>query len=665
MLSLAKTRSVLSIAFAVILAALACTMLCVERSYAAANMATWVTQENSAGQITSVKLDMSSMTGYTSYHVILYKDGKQIYQTNASTAVFDVTDTVLSSDSGVFSAEGMAYKSGAYTDFATSADLKFYTITIDRQGHGDPFKINHVKDQAGVKTAVRNAYISTFDAGDDGMLMRYFENGDAFMGVALHPLSNYGDIMSLKGEAVYMLPGGSGNNYTLGGNVTLYDIWFKVINNVDLTVEAPICGDSTSIGKSGSEWDWDSQTNTPNVSIPAGAGYHYASSDSWWIDSVANDSEPFAGTFVGGNSYAFQSCVYSDFGYVFPTDNDTSIDLTVTVNGQAIPRGDAYNDTMPYSFSVIDSGSVPLTIDATVAVEHVEAIDSAVEPSCTESGLSEGSHCSKCNAVLQAQSTVPALGHKWGDEFVTETEPTCTEPGVGHKVCTRCDTPGETEDIPALGHHSVADPVKPATLSADGKTGGSHCDRCGTTIAAPKSISHPKSFKLAATSYTYNGNQRKPAVTVKDAAGKAIASANYKVTYANNVKAGTASATIKFNGKNYTGTKKLTFKIKKAANALTIKAKTATLKYSNVKKKAQVLTVGKVIAFTKKGNGKMSYAKVSGNKGITINKTTGKVTVKKGLKKGTYKVKAKARAAGDANHNASAWKTVTFKVVVK
>ena len=50
-----------------------------------------------------------------------------------------------------------------------------------------------------------------------------------------------------------------------------------------------------------------------------------------------------------------------------------------------------------------------------------------------------------------------------------------------------------------------------------------------------------------------------------------------------------------------------------------------------------------------------------------INKTTGKLTIKKNqkMKKGTYKVKVKVKAAGNANYNASAAKTVTFKVRVK
>ena len=134
----------------------------------------------------------------------------------------------------------------------------------------------------------------------------------------------------------------------------------------------------------------------------------------------------------------------------------------------------------------------------------------------------------------------------------------------------------------------------------------------------------------------------------------------------------TAKATLKSNA-NYTykwsdGTtaaKTIKWTINKAGNPLSIKAKTATVKYSAVKKKNQTLAATKVINFTKKGQGKMTYTKTSGNKKIVINRTTDKVTVKKDLKKGTYKVKVKIKATGNANYKASAWKTVTFKVKVK
>lgn len=106
-------------------------------------------------------------------------------------------------------------------------------------------------------------------------------------------------------------------------------------------------------------------------------------------------------------------------------------------------------------------------------------------------------------------------------------------------------------------------------------------------------------------------------------------------------------------------------KLPKKANTLKIKAKTATVKYSTLRKKTLGLSVSKVIGITKKGQGKLTYAKAAGNKKITINKKTGKVTVKKGLKKGNYRVKVKVKAAGNANYNASAWKIVTFIIKVK
>ena len=134
----------------------------------------------------------------------------------------------------------------------------------------------------------------------------------------------------------------------------------------------------------------------------------------------------------------------------------------------------------------------------------------------------------------------------------------------------------------------------------------------------------------------------------------------------------TAKATLKTNA-NYTykwtdGTaaaRTVKWKINKAANTFSIKARTATVKYSAVKKKAQVLGVTSMITFTNSGQGTRTFVKLSGNKKITVAGTTGQVTVQKKLKKGTYQVKVKVRANGNANYNASAWKTVTFTVRVK
>ena len=65
--------------------------------------------------------------------------------------------------------------------------------------------------------------------------------------------------------------------------------------------------------------------------------------------------------------------------------------------------------------------------------EHTIVVDSAVAPTCTSTGLTEGKYCSKCNEVIVAQQVVPALSHNWVE--ATEEAP---------KTCDRCGlTEGE------------------------------------------------------------------------------------------------------------------------------------------------------------------------------------------------------------------------------
>lgn len=85
------------------------------------------------------------------------------------------------------------------------------------------------------------------------------------------------------------------------------------------------------------------------------------------------------------------------------------------------------------------------------AIPHTEAVDKAVEPTCTETGLTEGKHCSVCNAVLVKQEVVKAYGHT---EVVDKAmEPTCTKTGLTEgKHCSVCgEVLVEQEVVPALG----------------------------------------------------------------------------------------------------------------------------------------------------------------------------------------------------------------------
>ena len=171
--------------------------------------------------------------------------------------------------------------------------------------------------------------------------------------------------------------------------------------------------------------------------------------------------------------------------------------------------------------------------------------------------------------------------------------------------------------------------------------------------------------ELSKTSFTYNAKVQKPTVTLTDGA-VLTEGVDYTLKWSADSPKNAATYSVTVTGIGaYDGAVNATFSINKAANPLAVKAKTAKIKFANVKKKAQTLAVSKVVTFTKKGQGTLTYAKASGNKKITINKKTGKVTVAKGLKKGTYKVKVKIKAAGNANYKASAYKTVTFKIIIQ
>ena len=161
---------------------------------------------------------------------------------------------------------------------------------------------------------------------------------------------------------------------------------------------------------------------------------------------------------------------------------------------------------------------------------------------------------------------------------------------------------------------------------------------------------------LSGTSFEYTGKAITPSVTVSG-----LSADDFTVEYANNIKIGTATVTVNAKGDRYKGSIKRTFTITKRTNTLAASGKTATVKYKKLRKKAQKLAVSKVVKFSNKGNGTMTYTKASGNKKITINKKTGKVTIKKKLKKGTYTVKVTITAAGNATYK-KATKTVTNKV---
>ena len=151
---------------------------------------------------------------------------------------------------------------------------------------------------------------------------------------------------------------------------------------------------------------------------------------------------------------------------------------------------------------------------------HINVIDDAVPATCTETGLTEGAHCSRCEEVLLEQDVVPALGHfllavEDSRESCTDAgtltrrcdrcdyvevkevsggthswrpgdilrEPTCAEVGIQELRCVFCDAT-KTSEIARLQHKVVEVPAVAPTCTEPGATYALQCSVCGTVLLA-------------------------------------------------------------------------------------------------------------------------------------------------------------------------------------
>ena len=287
---------------------------------------------------------------------------------------------------------------------------------------------------------------------------------------------------------------------------------------------------------------------------------------------------------------------------------------------------------------------------------HKSVTDKAIPATCTTDGKTEGSHCSVCGAVIKAQDTIKATGHKFGN-WTTTKSATCTESGTQIRKCENCGAT-ESKSLSAKGHTEVVDKAIPATCTTDGKTEGSHCSVCGAVIKAQTTITatghkssgwivdkaasigvkgskHKEctvckkvletaeipalsrisiskaSVTLSTSTYAYNGKAKTPSVTVKIGGNTLKSGTDYTVSYSNNIKVGTAKVTITGKG-NYTGSVSKTYSIKNDFKKATISGiSTKAFTGKNITQSITVKYNGKTLK-----NGTDYTASYSSNKSI-------------------------------------------------
>ena len=141
----------------------------------------------------------------------------------------------------------------------------------------------------------------------------------------------------------------------------------------------------------------------------------------------------------------------------------------------------------------------------TPVLGHQIVTDRAVAATCTAEGLTEGKHCSRCNAVLVEQQTVGSKGHNYE---ITVIEPTCTKIGKTIHTCTLCGDTYEdtyTEKVPHV-EGTAATCTSPAVCANCGRSFGTTIDHnyeCISNTDSTCTVHGVRTYKCTMCGDTY------------------------------------------------------------------------------------------------------------------------------------------------------------------
>ena len=258
------------------------------------------------------------------------------------------------------------------------------------------------------------------------------------------------------------------------------------------------------------------------------------------------------------------------------------------------------------SFSVkITDGSYSFSYNVQFYCKHDYTSSVTRQPTCSKKGVRHYV-CPKCGDSYD--EAIPTTAHKYTAKDVPST---VTQKGYTLHTCSVCGDSYKDNYKPLLKNISnctasipyssytyrgrgikptvtVKDGTKTLTKGTDYTVSYQNNTNVGTaTITVTGKGKYggtlKKTFKVKPlslsgsyakvtipySSYTYSGKAIKPTVTVRFKDGDVIPTSQYTVSYANNIKLGTATITVKAKGSNTADSYKKTFVVKPAKNEIT------------------------------------------------------------------------------------------------
>ena len=284
--------------------------------------------------------------------------------------------------------------------------------------------------------------------------------------------------------------------------------------------------------------------------------------------------------YIGTDAFIYKAVIY---GY-----QNSAADDYAAKNGNAFIAFEEENPHEHNFVRVIDGGECQKTIRYKYTCDtcdmfyyesenypyHVfrDGYTDLVEATCTETGK-RARYCI-CGKDIRDYQNTPAKGHEMVIDN-TAVAPTQTKPGwTQGSHCAECGIELETKivvdpkdfEIIIDGDTVTARKSVPATYASDGrKTEIIFFTEDGTvkTDIRETVIYKIGKLELSENTYLYDGKVHRPSVTALDYKGNVIPSSQYKLTYSDkdSKNAGYYSVTVEFTG-NYYGKRELYYKIK-------------------------------------------------------------------------------------------------------
>ena len=306
-----------------------------------------------------------------------------------------------------------------------------------------------------------------------------------------------------------------------------------------------------------------------------------------------------------------------------PIEKEDIKDATITLKD-----GDTYTYTgkeIKPEVTVVLKDQTLTTDDYTVTYENNTAVGTAT---ITVTGKGKYTGTATKNFTIKA-ATTPVVAKDLKDAVLTLSQTSYVYDG-------KKKTPAVTVKLGTQTLKKDTDYTVAYTNNINAGTATVTVKAKGTAYKGTKTITFKITKKdikkavitLKTTKYTYNGKQKKPAVTKVTLDKVKLTTKNYSIAYSNNVNAGTAKVTITGKG-NYTGKATKNFTINKASAKITLKS--TSLKKALGSKN---FTFGASV----NSKGKLTYTS-SNKKVIKIDKSKGKVVA---IGEATITVKAAA-----------------------